>query len=167
MQFMELPTAFYELTERTWGANCCRYPISDITDICQPVCWSYLWPHVNQPLFLSTRLKSRNCPSSAFSTSLAYRMSVIYRVSEKSETKGIVFLTYIPCPTCSPRYWALSQLLYQVCAVSAQYIGMDCSTTGYNCLPKVTKVSHFDTVQLCSLRNPQNAKSRWSWWPLH
>jgi hypothetical protein len=56
----------------------------------------YLWPQVNQALFLLIWLKSRSCPS-AFSRSPSYRMSVIYGVPIKSETLGTVFLTYTIC----------------------------------------------------------------------
>jgi hypothetical protein len=45
--------------------------------------------------------------------------------------------------------YAFSQPLYHVCADFAPHIGIDSSTTVYNSLPKVTKISDFNSIHLC------------------
>jgi hypothetical protein len=62
------------------------------------------------------------------------------------EPMGILFIIYIICSICSPRHYAFSQQLYDVCANFAQHIGMDGSKTVCNSLPKVTKISDFNSI---------------------
>jgi hypothetical protein len=42
--------------------------------------------------------------------------------------------------------YAFSQSLYHVCADFAQHIGIDSSTTVCNYLPKLTKLSDFNSI---------------------
>jgi hypothetical protein len=83
----------------------------------------------------------------------------------------LLFITYIICSICSPRHYAFSQPLYHVCADFVQHIGIDSSTTICNSLPKVTKISDFNSNHLCLQESPkckvQGFKGRWSWCPLH
>jgi hypothetical protein len=53
---------------------------------------------------------------------------------------------YITCYICSPRHYAFSQPLDHVCADFAQHIWIDSSTTVPNSLPKVTKISDFNSI---------------------
>jgi hypothetical protein len=71
-------------------------------------------------------------------------------MSEKSGTSGnfIYYLHYMPL-MFSPTLYAFSQPLYHVCADFAQRIGIDSSTTVCNYLPKVTKMSDFNSIHLC------------------
>jgi hypothetical protein len=68
-------------------------------------------------------------------------------MSEKSGTNGnyIYYLHYM-LYMFTPTLYALSQPLYHVCADLAQHIEIDSSTTVYNSLPKVTKISDFNSM---------------------
>jgi hypothetical protein len=46
----------------------------------------------------------------------------------------------------TPTLYAFSQPLYHVCADLAQHIEIDISTTVCNSLPKVTKISDFNSI---------------------
>jgi hypothetical protein len=59
---------------------------------------------------------------------------------------GILFIIYIICSICSPRHYAFSKPLYHVCADFAQHIGIDSSKTAFHSLPKVTKISDFNSI---------------------
>jgi hypothetical protein len=48
----------------------------------------------------------------------------------------------------TPTLYAFSQPLYHVCADFAQHIGIDRSTTVCISLPKVTKISDFNSIHL-------------------
>jgi hypothetical protein len=81
---------------------------------------------------------------------------VTYRMSEKSGTGGnfIYYLHYLLC-MFTPTLYAFSQPLYNVCGDFAQHIGIDSSTTVSNSLPKVTKISDFDSIHLCLQEFPK------------
>jgi hypothetical protein len=70
------------------------------------------------------------------------------QLSENSGTNEnfIYYLRYI-LYMFTPTLYAFSQPLYNVCADFAEHIGIDSSTTVCNSLPKVTKISHFNTIQ--------------------
>jgi hypothetical protein len=68
---------------------------------------------------------------------------------------GILFIIYMICSICSPRHYAFSQPLYRVCADFAQHIGIDSSVTVCNSLPKVTKISDFNTIHLRLQESPK------------
>jgi hypothetical protein len=50
--------------------------------------------------------------------------------------------------------YAFSQPLYHVCGDFAQHIGIDSGTTVCNSLPKVTKISDFNSIHLCLQESP-------------
>jgi hypothetical protein len=55
----------------------------------------------------------------------------------------------------TPTLYAISQQLYHVCADFAQHIGTDSSTIVCNSLPKVTKISDFNSIHLCLQESPK------------
>jgi hypothetical protein len=64
---------------------------------------------------------------------------------------AILFIIYYLLYTCmlymfTPTHYAFSQPLYHVCADFVQRIGIDSSTTVCNSLPKVTKISDFNSI---------------------
>jgi hypothetical protein len=62
---------------------------------------------------------------------------------------GILFIIYYLHYTLymfTPTLYAFSLPLYHVCADSAQHIGIDSSTRVCNSLPKVTKISDFNSI---------------------
>jgi hypothetical protein len=65
----------------------------------------------------------------------------------------IYYFYYMLC-IFTPTIYAFSQLLYHVSADFAQHIGMDSSTTVCNSLPKVTKISDFNTIHRCLQESP-------------
>jgi hypothetical protein len=79
---------------------------------------------------------------------------VVYRMSEKSETNGnsiynLLFTLYGAYTRIFiPTLCAFSQPPYHVCADFSQRIGIDSSTTVCNSLPKVTKISEFNSIHL-------------------
>jgi hypothetical protein len=77
-------------------------------------------------------------------------------MSEKSGTNGnfIYYLHYM-LYMFTPTLYAFSQPLYQVCADFAQHIGIDSSTTVCNSLPKVTKISDFNSMHLSHKESPK------------
>jgi hypothetical protein len=81
-----------------------------------------------------------------------------------------IYLYYMLCMFTLTLY-TFSQPRYNVCADFAQHIGIDSSTTVCNSLPKVTKISDFNSIHLCLQGSPeckvQGVKVRWSWCPLH
>jgi hypothetical protein len=56
----------------------------------------------------------------------------------------------------TPTLYAFSQTLCHVCADFAQHIGIDSSTTVCNSLPKVTKISDFNSIYLCLQESPSS-----------
>jgi hypothetical protein len=52
-----------------------------------------------------------------------------------------------------PILYAFSQPLYHICSNFSQHIGIDSSTAVCNSLPKVTKISDFNSIQLYSRGN--------------
>jgi hypothetical protein len=75
------------------------------------------------------------------------RSYAVIQVSEKSGTnrKYIYFLLFILYMFTATLY-PFSQPLYHICADFAQHIGIDSSTTIRTSLPKVTKVSDFNSI---------------------
>jgi hypothetical protein len=68
------------------------------------------------------------------------------QVSGKSGTNGnVIYYLHYMLYVFTPALYAFSQPLYRVCADFAQHIGIDSSTTVYNPLPKVTKISDFNS----------------------
>jgi hypothetical protein len=67
----------------------------------------------------------------------------------------LLFIIYIIFSICSPRHYAFSKPLYHVCADFAQHIRIDSSTTVCYSLPKVTKISHFNSIHLCLQESPK------------
>jgi hypothetical protein len=80
----------------------------------------------------------------------------IIHVSKKSGTSGnfIYYLHYM-LYMFTPTLYTSSQPLYHVCADFAQPIGIDSSTTVCNSLPKVTKISDFNSIHLCLQESPK------------
>jgi hypothetical protein len=71
---------------------------------------------------------------------------------------GILFIIYYShyMPYMfTPTLYAFYQPLYHVCADFAEHIGIDSSTTVCNSLPKVTKISHFNSMHLCLQESPK------------
>jgi hypothetical protein len=68
---------------------------------------------------------------------------------------GILFIIYIICSICSPRQYVFSQPLCHVCADFAQHIGIDSSTIVCDSLPKVTKISDFNSIHRCLQESPK------------
>jgi hypothetical protein len=75
----------------------------------------------------------------------------ILQCPKSLEQMGILFiiyyLHYMPY-MFTPTLYAFSQPLYHASADFAQQIGIDSSTTVCNSLPKVTKVSDFNSIHL-------------------
>jgi hypothetical protein len=69
----------------------------------------------------------------------------------------ILFIIYIICMLYmfTPTFYAFSQPLYHICADFAQHIGIDSSKTVCNSLPKVTKISDFNSINLCLQESPK------------
>jgi hypothetical protein len=55
----------------------------------------------------------------------------------------------------SPTLYLFSQPPYHVCADFAQHTGIDSSTTVCNSLPKVMKISDFNSIHLCLQESPK------------
>jgi hypothetical protein len=79
-----------------------------------------------------------------------------YRMSEKSGTDGnfIYYLHYMLC-MFTPTLYAFSQPLYHVRADFAQRTRINSSTTVCNSLPKVTKITDFNSIHLCLQESPK------------
>jgi hypothetical protein len=59
----------------------------------------------------------------------------------------LLLIIYITSSIYSPGHSTqFSQPLYQICAELAQHIGIDSSTRACNSLPKVTKISDFNSI---------------------
>jgi hypothetical protein len=81
----------------------------------------------------------------------------IYRMSKKPGTIGILFIIYYlyyMLYMFTPTLYAFSQPLYHVYVDFAQHIGIDSSTTVCNSLPKVTKISDFNSIHRCLQESP-------------
>jgi hypothetical protein len=105
-------------------------------------------PEKNQEQFVMTSDVSADIRTSAS------RIQV-YRVSEKYLTNGnfIYYLHYMLC-MFTPTLYAFSQPLYHVCADFAQRIGVDSSTAVGNSLPKLRKISDYNSIHLCLQESP-------------
>jgi hypothetical protein len=74
------------------------------------------------------------------------------------EQMGILFIIYYlhyMLYMFIPTLYAFFQPLYHVCADFAQHIGIDSSTIISNSLPKVTKISDFNSIHLCLQEYPE------------
>jgi hypothetical protein len=68
---------------------------------------------------------------------------------ESLEPMGILLIIYYlhyMLYMFTPTLYEFSQPVYHVCADSAQHIGIGSSTTVSNSLPKVTKISDFNSI---------------------
>jgi hypothetical protein len=90
---------------------------------------------------------------------LGYFAICFYRMSEKSlEAIGILFIIYYlhyMLYMFTTTLYIFSRPLYHVCADFAQHIGIDSSTRVCISLPKVTKVSDFNSIHLCFKESPK------------
>jgi hypothetical protein len=69
--------------------------------------------------------------------------------SKRREPMEILFIIYYlhyMLYMFAPTFYAFSQPLYHVCADFAQHVGIESSTTVRNYLPKVTKISDFNSI---------------------
>jgi hypothetical protein len=133
------------------------------------------WPTTKNadtfPWFEVTPSDFENCntarlPSSGFGYFVTNRRSQrpqtsywsIYRCPKSLESIGILFITHYPhymLYMFIPILYAFSQPLYHVCTYFAQHIGIDSSTTACNSLPRVTKISDFNSIHLCLQESPK------------
>jgi hypothetical protein len=80
----------------------------------------------------------------------------IYRLPEKSGTNGnFIFYLHYMLYMFTPTLYAFYQPLYHVCADFSQHTGIDSSTTVCNSLPKVTKISDFNSIHQCLQESPK------------
>jgi hypothetical protein len=83
-----------------------------------------------------------------------------YRMSEKSGTNGVdttyanSHLQYV-LHLSTVTLHTFSQVMYHVYLDSSQHIGMDSSTSLGSYLPKMTKISDFNSIHPCLQESPE------------